>query len=292
MSRIVIGLLALAALLEALTRVESSPLAVFLTELQSQLGGVSVSGVVALLGLGMWGQQLVNRFLTKTKEEEAIRESRSGPRVIAVPETLKLDSVKTRAPAPKAAGGPPASTASTASPGGAWGEDVGGAWGEDIVSLEGAWGEAVPPSHAGPTPLGAPAPPPAEGELVFGSSEAQGTEWLPIAMQRAKSLELGPGAAIRMAIGTPVPFTLQLVSVPHERRRREIERFVGFLAGIATPPRVSVHYRSCEDGTEDRYLVVSTLLQAVFPKSTFKAYRQGDTVEVVFLNPDPRWEMF
>ena len=288
MSRIVIGLLALAALMEALARTEGSPLSVFLAELRSRMGGVSVSGIIALLGLGMWGQQLLNRFRSNAEEERAVREARSTGGVIAVPDNLKLESAKASAPAPKTGDAPAAG-----SPGeGAWGEDVGGAWGEGIVSLEGAWGEAAPPS-AGPAPTDTvSASGPAPGELVFGASEAQGTEWLPIAMKRAKALELGPGTSIRMAIGTPVPFTLQLVSVPHERRRREIEKFVGFLAGIATPPRVSVHYRSCDDGTEDHYLVVSSLLQSAFPRTTFKAYRQGDTVEVVFLNPDPRWEMF
>ncbi len=267
MSRAVQTWMLIAAALGALVYLDGqSAFAQPVLQLQEAVGGVSLPGVAVVIAVFLWARDLLGSALARStptpSQLEPVRGISAPPRqTIPIPaasnfrragEPEGLSPYAEPAPAPRAA------PERDALSGFDWESTVTGSMSDDGLFLD-------PSADEG--------------------------DWLSAAMSRARELDPGTGSKVRMAIGTPTPFSLQFVSVPPDRRRRAVEQFAGFLASIPTPGRATIHYRSCTGDDAARQVVVSTALRQVFPDGNYKVFRQGDSVEIIFKDPDPRWDL-
>ena len=114
-----------------------------------------------------------------------------------------------------------------------------------------------------------------------------GNDWKAEVHARAAALKLEPGAHIAHD-STGVVLSLVLSRMPPERVRRAIDSFCAFLAGIPAPPRVRIRFIDCPDAGIPRQHLVSGIARPHLAES-FSVLAHEDSVDIRFLQPDPRW---
>ncbi|MCB9746198.1 MAG: hypothetical protein H6741_24090 [Alphaproteobacteria bacterium] len=123
--------------------------------------------------------------------------------------------------------------------------------------------------------------------------EALGEDWMEELHQRAAALDLGPGCSLRVASGKEAAqgaFVLELTRRTPEQARRAVVAFAGFLAGAPTPPRARIRFVDCPAPAIPRAKQVSGALRGAFAPDAVTVTGTEDRVELLFRDPDPRWQ--
>lgn len=119
--------------------------------------------------------------------------------------------------------------------------------------------------------------------------EATGGTWIESAISSAKMIPFPSGARLTHNNHGTVPFDLHLEHAPPERCRRAVTLLAEWVGTIPLPPRLRIHFKNCPEGGSPRHHQVAGALATVMPRSGFKVTSGLDSVDIMFLHPDPRW---
>lgn len=133
--------------------------------------------------------------------------------------------------------------------------------------------------------------PPLRSRPAAGSGPAALPEgdWYAPARAAAEALPLAPVGELRFDEAVGLPFTLRLRQATVEQARRRIEAYVACLAAIPTPPKGRVYLESSPDVQIAPQHLVGAAMKRHFPAEAYQVLRHGHGVDIVFLDPDPRW---
>jgi len=119
--------------------------------------------------------------------------------------------------------------------------------------------------------------------------EPTGGTWLEVAISSAKMIPFPSGARLTHNNHGTVPFDLHLEHAPPERCRRAVTLLAEWVGTIPLPARLRIHFKNCPEGGSPRHHQVAGALATVMPRSEFKVTSGLDSVDIMFLHPDPRW---
>jgi hypothetical protein len=105
----------------------------------------------------------------------------------------------------------------------------------------------------------------------------------------ANELQLGKGARITMDLSNKAPFTLHLEHLSPAHCKRAVTGTAGLISMIPVPPRLQVVFSHCPEAGVPRHHQVAGAISQVLPRSQFRVVSHVDTVDVMFLHPDPAW---
>ena len=114
-------------------------------------------------------------------------------------------------------------------------------------------------------------------------------DWHRQVVDSAKSVSLPAGARLTHNPRGTTPFELHLDNAPPERCKRAVSAIAQWLVSIPRPPRLRVHFNNCPGGGPPRHHQVAGSLATAMARSEFKVTTGLDSVDVLFLQPDPRW---
>jgi len=176
----------------------------------------------------------------------------------------------------------------------------------DVVELNGRLGIPVPIPLAGlgmllvlaslrgrkrppPRPRAQPRPRRTTGDVV--SQAPDGGGWLQEICARALALRWEEGVRLELDMEANIPFALRLERVTPERARRAMDEFARFLASIPTPRRARVIFVDCQQAAK---LAPHRQADGVFrrhmPSDAYRIVGQQDWADVLFSQPDTRWQ--
>lgn len=118
---------------------------------------------------------------------------------------------------------------------------------------------------------------------------ALGSPWRQEIMAQLRGYDGGTGARIVTDDAMGVPLVLVLEHLSPRHCERAIGALGDLLSWIPLPPRVRIRFDNCPEGPAPRHHLVGKALGAVLDPGVFKAVSTADQVDVMFLNPDPRW---
>ena len=121
------------------------------------------------------------------------------------------------------------------------------------------------------------------------TSLADAKDWLQETIDSAKNLDLPAGARLTHNSRGSFPFELHLEHAPPERCRRAVEQVALWLVNVPLPPRLRIHFHNCPEGGSPRHHQVAGSLSTAMDRAAFKVTKGLDSVDVLFLRPDPRW---
>jgi hypothetical protein len=162
-------------------------------------------------------------------------------------------------------------------------------------------GGPSPPRRA-PAPKTRPAPPASRPPLRQASTlppidpidpektvSVRDPDWRDKVRALANDLQLGKGARITMDLNNKAPFILHLEHLSPVHCKRAVTRTAGLISVIPVPPRLQVVFSHCPQIGVPRHHQVAGALSQVLPRSQFRVVSHVDTVDVLFLHPDPAW---
>ena len=117
----------------------------------------------------------------------------------------------------------------------------------------------------------------------------KGHDWHRQIVDSAKSVSLPSGARLTHTTRGTTPFELHLDNAPPERCKRAVSAIAHWLVTIPRPPRLRIHFNNCPEGGPPRHHQVAGSLATAMARSEFKVTTGLDSVDVLFLQPDPRW---
>lgn len=116
-----------------------------------------------------------------------------------------------------------------------------------------------------------------------------GADWMAQLRARARGLPLEPGASLLLDGVQGAPLCLRVEGAPPGRVQRAVEQLGAFIAAGPLPPRVRVELVRCEPPPSPWQHLVARALSAHLDRGAFKVVPHADAVDVLFLQPDPRW---
>ena len=116
-----------------------------------------------------------------------------------------------------------------------------------------------------------------------------GHDWHMQVLISAKSVPLPEGARLTHNPRGTTPFELHLDNAPPERCKRAVSAVAHWLVSIPLPARLRVHFNNCPDSGSPRHHQVAGSLATTMARAEFKVTTGLDSVDVMFLHPDPRW---
>ena len=117
-----------------------------------------------------------------------------------------------------------------------------------------------------------------------------GGDWVQDMVARALALSWEGGVSLLLDDAENVPFTLVLDRVTAEKARRAADALARFCKAIPTPPRVRVRYKDCQDPEVPWHKMVQGTFRRHFTQDQVRVVSQDGWVDVMFGQPDPRWE--
>lgn len=137
---------------------------------------------------------------------------------------------------------------------------------------------------APPPPAPTPKPPPAPVPTVLAPDD-----WLGALRLAAQALPLDRGATVEIDPTRRVPISLQARRLTPEQLRRAIDTFCGFLVEGPVPERAAMFFIDCPPSISTRQSDVRAALRRKGYDTPVQVAEHGDTVELRFTAPDPRW---
>ncbi|NOY26976.1 MAG: hypothetical protein GXP62_13990 [Oligoflexia bacterium] len=117
----------------------------------------------------------------------------------------------------------------------------------------------------------------------------QASPWREEIMNQLRRFDGGPGARIVTDDAMGVPLVLVLENMAPRHCEDAITTLGQLLTWIPLPPRVRIRFENCPEGPAPRHHLVGKALGSVIDPGVFKAVSNANQVDVMFLNPDPRW---
>jgi len=115
-----------------------------------------------------------------------------------------------------------------------------------------------------------------------------GNDWRDLVFAQARSLPLESGCRLQLGRpGAPVALLIERCTV--EQARRSARTLARFLSTAPVPPRVRVTIRDCPPPATPWGHLIEGIFREFFPRGAFRSVGQGDSVELLFSDPDPRW---
>lgn len=117
----------------------------------------------------------------------------------------------------------------------------------------------------------------------------QDPDWREKVRALANELQLGQGARITMDLTNKTPLTLHLEHLSPVHCKRAVAATAVLISMIPVPPRLKVAFSHCPQTGVPRHHQVAGALSQILPRSQFRVVSHVDTVDVMFLHPDPSW---
>jgi hypothetical protein len=114
-------------------------------------------------------------------------------------------------------------------------------------------------------------------------------DWREKVRALANDLQLSKGARITMDLNNMAPFVLHLEHLSPAHCKRAVTATAGLISVIPIPPRLQVVFSHCPQAGVPRHHQVAGALGQILPRGQFRVVSHVDTVDVMFLHPDPAW---
>jgi hypothetical protein len=137
---------------------------------------------------------------------------------------------------------------------------------------------------APPPPAPMPKPPPAPAPTVLAPDD-----WLGALRLGAQALPLDRGATVEIDPSRRIPISLHARRLTIEQLRRAIDTFTGFLVEGPVPERAALFFVDCPPSISTRQSDIRAALRRKGYDQPVQVAEHGDTVELRFTAPDPRW---